>query len=167
MLTEQNTPLPLVRQWSNLIPHCWESLDELTAKIRATQPSNMAAEAELYAAMSIVQAHVANGSLPVEIVHASFELLNFSAVRFGGTARLCTVLIIRWPQNLYSRLTSGTIVIICRLMCCFIRRTAVLLSPVPALLTRRLSVSSRLSCEIWIKEHLSFTFVWYTKLSVP
>lgn len=46
MLTEQNTPLPLVRQWSNLIPHCWESLDELTAKIRATQPSNMAAEAE-------------------------------------------------------------------------------------------------------------------------
>lgn len=74
MLTEQNTPLPLVRQWSNLIPHCWESLDELTAKIRATQPSNMAAEAELYAAMSIVQAHVANGSLPVEIVHASFEL---------------------------------------------------------------------------------------------
>lgn len=47
MLTEQNTPLPLVRQWSNLIPHCWESLDELTAKIRATQPSNMAAEAEL------------------------------------------------------------------------------------------------------------------------
>ena len=74
MLTEQNTPLPLVRQWSNLIPHCWESLDELTAKIRATQPSNMAAEADLYAAMSIVQAHVANGSLPVEIVHASFEL---------------------------------------------------------------------------------------------
>ena len=72
-----------------------------------------------------------------------------------------------WAWNLYSRLTSGTIVIICRLMCCFIRRTAVLLSPVPALLTRRLSVSSRLSCEIWIKEHLSFTFVWYTKLSVP
>ena len=135
MLTEQNTPLPLVRQWSNLIPHCWESLDELTAKIRATQPSNMAAEAELYAAMSIVQAHVANGSLPVEIVHASFELF-------------CCAL---WRHS----------------KVVYIRRTAVLLSPVPALLTRRLSVSSRLSCEIWIKEHLSFTFVWYTKLSVP
>ena len=164
MLTEQNTPLPLVRQWSNLIPHCWESLDELTAKIRATQPSNMAAEAELYAAMSIVQAHVANGSLPVEIVHASFELFCCALWRHS---KVVYSLIIRWPQNLYSRLTSGTIVIICRLMCCFIRRTAVLLSPVPALLTRRLSVSSRLSCEIWIKEHLSFTFVWYTKLSVP
>lgn len=39
MLTEQNTPLPLVRQWSNLIPHCWEDLDELADKTRATQPS--------------------------------------------------------------------------------------------------------------------------------
>ena len=74
MLTEQNTPLPLVRQWSNLIPHCWEDLDELADKTRATQPSNMAADAELYAAMSIVQAHAVNGALPVEISHASFEL---------------------------------------------------------------------------------------------
>ena len=55
MLTEQNTPLPLVRQWSNLIPHCWEDLDELADKTRATQRSNMAADAELYAAMSIVR----------------------------------------------------------------------------------------------------------------
>lgn len=36
MLTEQNTPLPLVRQWSNLIPHCWEDLDELADKTRAS-----------------------------------------------------------------------------------------------------------------------------------
>ena len=58
MLTEQNTPLPLVRQWSNLIPHCWEDLDELADKTRATQPSNMAADAELYAALAAQQGRV-------------------------------------------------------------------------------------------------------------
>ena len=138
MLTEQNTPLPLVRQWSNLIPHCWEDLDELADKTRATQPSNMAADAELYAAMSIVQAHAVNGALPVEISHASFELF-------------CCAL---WRRNKVVYTFDDTL-------------AAELVSPVPALLTRRLSVSSRLSCEIWIKEHLSFTFVWCTKLSVP
>lgn len=164
MLTEQNTPLPLVRQWSNLIPHCWESLDELTAKIRATQPSNMAAEAELYAAMSIVQAHVANGSLPVEIVHASFELFccalwRHSKVVYSFDNTLAAELVQQADEWDDSDNLPIDVLLHPPYRCAFIS--------CPGVITRRLSVSSRLSCEIWIKEHLSFTFVWYTKLSVP
>ena len=142
MLTEQNTPLPLVRQWSNLIPHCWEDLDELADKTRATQPSNMAADAELYAAMSIVQAHAVNGALPVEISHASFELFCCALWRRNKVVyTFDDTLAAELVQQADEWDDSDNLPI----EYCCIRRTAVLLSPVPVSLTRRLSVSFRSS----------------------
>ena len=153
MLTEQNTPLPLVRQWATTIPHCWEDLDELADKTPCNDPL-MAGMRNVCSYEHCTGTRSSKWCSAREIA----RIVRLFCCARTAAGRSCTPLMIRWPQSLYSRPTSGTIVIICRSRYCCIRRTAVLLSPVPALLTRRLSVSSRLSCEIWIKEHLSFTF---------
>lgn len=56
MLTESQTPLPLVRQWTDLIPHLWEDFDTAADMIRREADPRVAAEPELSAALSIITA---------------------------------------------------------------------------------------------------------------
>lgn len=53
MLKEDQTPLPLVREWTNLIPHLWEDFAELAEHVRQTEPD--IEDPELAAALGIVE----------------------------------------------------------------------------------------------------------------
>ena len=73
MITESQTPLPLVREWTNLIPHLWEDFAELAERVPQVEP-DLADDAELAAALSIVQKWSAPNVAAFAKANAAYEL---------------------------------------------------------------------------------------------
>ncbi|RHP12489.1 hypothetical protein DWZ82_13370 [Butyricicoccus sp. AF35-5AC] len=73
MIAENQTPLPLVREWTNLIPNLWEDFAELAKRVPQVEPE-LADDAELAAALSIVQKRSAPNVPAFAKVNAAYEL---------------------------------------------------------------------------------------------
>lgn len=76
MLSEKDTPLPLVREWADMIPGVWDRHAEMTERIRNGPDPDDASEPELMASLELIREITPpGGSTDTEMGHAAFDLL--------------------------------------------------------------------------------------------
>lgn len=74
MITEDLTPLPLVRQWTNLITNVYDDLEATAVEYRKMDDVRLSTESELAAALSIINAWSPPQTTQAEKAHAAYDL---------------------------------------------------------------------------------------------